>query len=381
MKNKILLVGALYSGNLGDDVIFEVVNDACAATTKMDPIKFSISGRQQKQANKANKANRSSLKKLLKALIANTAIYKKYVEKKRCVQLKEALNRIELSTVSKIVFDGGQLFFDVFVPLINIIVSEAEKNNITVLFNACGIGPLSEKNKKLLKHILSKECVALITLRERVELFYHCIGNLGNKTVFQVMDPALECSNIYPASEKKNVIGIGLINPVILKKHGATLDYDSYLKVIQYIIEACDLRGINYEFFCNGDLSDFEFIKKVCHQIGVRSSCIADRPLTVEQLIKTISGYEKIISFRLHSHIIAASYGIPSFGLLWDSKVEEFFIATDRPDAYIKVGTSMDYRIFKDKINAFLGSAYYINLKKYPNACDVLCKFLDKNKE
>ncbi|HFI0063786.1 TPA: hypothetical protein ACGORR_002024, partial [Streptococcus suis] len=44
-----------------------------------------------------------------------------------------------------------------------------------------------------------------------------------------------------------------------------------------------------------------------------------------QELVQTISKFNRIISFRLHSHIISRALSIPSIALIWDNKVEEFF--------------------------------------------------------
>lgn len=49
-------------------------------------------------------------------------------------------------------------------------------------------------------------------------------------------------------------------------------------------------------------------------------------------LVKTISRFQSIISFRLHSHIIAASLGIPSVAVVWDDKVRGFFGKIGHPE-------------------------------------------------
>ena len=49
------------------------------------------------------------------------------------------------------------------------------------------------------------------------------------------------------------------------------------------------------------------------------------RPTIPEELIANISEFKSLISFRLHSHIIASACGIPSIAIIWDKKVEEFF--------------------------------------------------------
>ena len=59
-----------------------------------------------------------------------------------------------------------------------------------------------------------------------------------------------------------------------------------------------------------------------------------------------LAGFQSIISFRLHSHIIAASLDIPSVGVVWDDKLRFFFQKTgheercctvsDKPETVLK---------------------------------------------
>lgn len=50
------------------------------------------------------------------------------------------------------------------------------------------------------------------------------------------------------------------------------------------------------------------------------------------ELVDVIATCEYIISFRLHSLILAAAYDIPSIGLVWDSKVTSFFETIKREE-------------------------------------------------
>jgi polysaccharide pyruvyl transferase WcaK-like protein len=59
---------------------------------------------------------------------------------------------------------------------------------------------------------------------------------------------------------------------------------------------------------------------------------LAARPKTPYQLAQLISGYKAIVASRLHAHVIASSYFVPSVGLLWDDKVLAFFKDTGRED-------------------------------------------------
>ena len=55
-------------------------------------------------------------------------------------------------------------------------------------------------------------------------------------------------------------------------------------------------------------------------------------PSKPEELVKTISQFKSIVSFRLHSHIIAASLNIPSVSVVWDDKVRIFFEKIGHPE-------------------------------------------------
>ncbi len=384
MKN-ILIIGALYSGNLGDDVIFDVVYHVCRSVP-CHIQKMSISGRNEPAP--IGSASSSGLKQSLKNRIRRLKPYQRLVEKKRCKRLRTVLEQFDFSGLDLIIFDGGQLFFDVFVPLIAIIMEKAGQYPVKILFNACGVGLLNQKNKMILRRIAENPQVSLMTLREDASDFLRQIQPdpiLCKNKLFRVMDPAIHCCDIFPPAGKTNIIGIGLINETILKKHGIVLHHHAYMQLVRQIVNFCELHSLSYEFFCNGDNADYAFLKEVQKSIG-KQIPIAPRPTSSEELAKLISHYDRIISFRLHSHIIAASYRVPSFGLVWDTKVREFFEAVDRQNALFTVSDQMDLTVLDKQLEQFMTSPYTIHMTEYQDACDVLKETIigtscDKTKE
>ena len=48
-------------------------------------------------------------------------------------------------------------------------------------------------------------------------------------------------------------------------------------------------------------------------------------PKRPDELVAMIAGFKSIVSFRLHSHIIAAALDVPSIALVWDGKLRFYF--------------------------------------------------------
>lgn len=67
-KKKVLVIAARFSGNLGDDVIYDVVADICETVRGTDPIGLSISGRDNyvETALSSEETNANNFKSTLK---------------------------------------------------------------------------------------------------------------------------------------------------------------------------------------------------------------------------------------------------------------------------------------------------------------------------
>ena len=104
--------------------------------------------------------------------------------------------------------------------------------------------------------------------------------------------------------------------------------------------------GATWKLFTNGDISDERVVDKLLIELGIsyrKSELVLPRAIDAESLIFNITSFKKIISFRLHSHIIAASFGIPSYGFVWDSKVRDFFVKLGIPEQCRDIIEKIDY--------------------------------------
>ncbi len=58
------------------------------------------------------------------------------------------------------------------------------------------------------------------------------------------------------------------------------------------------------------------------------------RPEATEEFVQMVTGFQNIIAFRMHAQVVAASFGEPSFGLVWDPKIVEFYEKLGFPQGY-----------------------------------------------
>lgn len=366
---KIILVGALYTGNVGDDIIVDIVEKSLSEFSSQPMERFSISGKTRRISN--NNAKMLIIKRWLK----NRWLYQLYVNHKRKRRLTDRLSKINWPEISCVIFVGGQMFFDVFVPLIELIVKKCEANSVKVIFNACGFGPLNRDNRMRLNRVLSYRSVIGISTREDP---HNCISPLDSnitKKIKHVWDPALMCSEYYPVKRKEKgcVIGIGLINPLLIKKRGNSISETEYKNMINDIIGECENRGYKVSLFCTGDLTDYYYIKEFSMNCNAHPR-IEKYPESIKDFVEMINTYDAIISFRLHSHIIAASYRIPSFGLAWDNKVFEFFKYTHREECCISLKNGYDKNDLFNRIKLFFDNDYSVDFSQLLPSNDVLKK-------
>jgi polysaccharide pyruvyl transferase WcaK-like protein len=109
-------------------------------------------------------------------------------------------------------------------------------------------------------------------------------------------------------------------------------------------------REIKWKIFTNGTHKDYEFAKhillKMCYSSNQINFLIQRQPKNPKDLVEIISGFKGIISFRLHSHIVAYSLKVPGVGIVWDNKVSFFYSSINRNDSCFKlnndIGTIID---------------------------------------
>lgn len=372
-RNSILIVAARYSNNLGDDVIYDVVSEACKIARGVEPLGVSISGKKGYTENNFMESSNNNLKITVKEYLKSTALFSVYVEKKGAMRLKENLDKLNWDNFDTIVFAGGQLFMDYFVHWIAIIVSYAEKYNKKVVFNCCGMGKLSSKSVKLLSKVLQSDSIYSITIRDGLKQFRSLFES---ENVLQTIDPAINSANVYGKREKiDGRVGIGIISYKMLIRNNISIAEDEYIDFIKHTIEFFEYHKRKIVVFTNGAIDDYEFAQFALKSIG-KEKLLEKRPTRPVELVDVIATCEYIISFRLHSLILAAAYDIPSIGLVWDSKVKSFFETIKREEWAIMLNDGLSFEKLKFKMENLLSINNYktaCSLKKsYDNLIEIL---------
>lgn len=213
-----------------------------------------------------------------------------------------------------VVFAGGSLFMDYFAGVIYLIVKRFALSGTKIIFHACGMSRLYEESTYVLGQALRGRKVASITLRDSMERFESLFS--PRVPVGKTGDTALNSWRYYPAAEKKVAeYGIGLIDRC----------YDEQIE----LVKSCMASGVNWKAFTNGSPYDQSFAEALLRDAGISEEEIPQyllpRPTTTGELVQIVTGFERIVAFRMHCQIVAASFGIPSFGIVWDEKVAAFY--------------------------------------------------------
>lgn len=319
---RILVLGAYESCNLGDGVICQCVADRLRKhypdaeicirdlvrrdrhSPRKEPSPDALRSRWVHELARGY-ASRLGWDKVLAFETGKTAKYADYIDE------------IGSQPWDAVVFAGGQLLMDRYALLMERYMGHFRARKIPVLFNACGTGPMDSRAvKQRLKQVLCSENVKFISCRDHVDRVNR--DYLEGKQAFFAADPALWTGEVYgiqkdPAS---NTVGLGVMYPW-------GMDVGRVLRFWRKLIRELDRKAIRWEIFTNGDPADIAFAKMILE--GQRTERIARRDVDPEGLVATVSRYESIISFRLHSHIIACALDIPTVAMVWDQKLPVFF--------------------------------------------------------
>lgn len=320
----VLLIGEKYSTNLGDGVIFLVTQ---RIIKKQDPdikiFELDLSGRIS--YNDDIDWLLSWRQRLVKTFYS--------ADLARACLVRERLEFILRKTsIDLVVFAGGQIFMDYFIPTVEVIVKTLNKRNIPVVFNACGVGKISTKNCFKLNKLLNSHSVKAIALRDGFEN-----SVFSDLKIVKAYDPVIEVSDFYNMKNKgrKVQLGINLMSPWVSCRSNPEEGNRRTKQLLYKAIAFCDKRRLSWEVYSNGGVDDVGYIMGACEQMGIPKSKVAEHPNSPEKLISLVERYERIVGFRMHTHVIANSFHIPTLGFIWDKKVADYAEATQQKNSFI----------------------------------------------
>lgn len=314
----ILLIGEIYSYNLGDGVLCKIVERILSDKNNFKILCLDMSLRCG--YIKLSKYHYSPLKKELVYIRSKFFPQRnRIILKKRKCEYEEKLKSIlENENIDAIIFAGGQMFKDTFIDRISVTIKIAHKKDIPIYFNACGCANfLSNQIKDDLKIILDDKIVKYISLRDG----YDDLIKICNRTIKDTYDTALLVNQYHDISvQKTDKVGIG----IMISKNQDMFAQICFWKLL---LKKMARKGIQFELFTNGVPEDYAFAEYLSATATFNNCCtVAKRPNTPEELIDIIGKYKVIISMRLHSLIIAYSFKIPALAISWDRKIDTFYI-------------------------------------------------------
>lgn len=196
-----------------------------------------------------------------------------------------------------------------------------DKIGTPVYFNACGVGiSVSSKIRKELSGCLLKDHVKMISTRDDQKQIEDMYVN-HRKQVMKTYDPALWTREVYQVTSvlSSKTVGLG----VMYSNHAPLKKITGFWC---RLIKELDSHGIQWKMFCNGAINDYSYAAYILKKIGrSKEEHLCECAQEPTELIRQITSFSSLISFRLHSHIIATSYGIPGVAVVWDEKLRFYY--------------------------------------------------------
>lgn len=310
MRN-VILISELYSSNLGDTVISKISQKLFAKEFGLDHIiQYDIS-----------KHRRTLIGRIicrLSKLLGLEDLLNRYLY---CATRRD-IKRILLNK-SIVVFSGGQLFLDFFIPPMLGILDVIKETNTHTYFFACGIGRLRPREISKLKYYLNNNSIR-VTVRDGLTFFQENIS----PNVYACPDVAIKSSDIYGyRNEIRNNVGFGVFDISYYNRNSpnSKMSEEEYIDQCSNSIRQIRNLGYNVTIFTNGSDTDYNVSKIIYNRlIGDNNIYIAKCPKNDIELVEIIKGFSFVIASRLHALIIAYSYNIPFYGFAWDNKLYGF---------------------------------------------------------
>ncbi|WP_217952368.1 polysaccharide pyruvyl transferase family protein [Adlercreutzia caecimuris] len=267
-------------------------------------------------------------------------ISQKYLATRDEKLLESALKAISEADV--VVFGGAPLFnyrYQVFYERTAITLELARECNTPVIFSSIGVEGYDEDNEKCqrLKKTLNFDCVRQITTRDDFDSLEKFIED-ERIAIGKVSDPAVFTWKVFERFVKPNgkkKVGVFIIRANAFIDNGIKFSRDDAAALWLDLIDKLEQSGYDYELLTSGHFGDEAFLDYLIKAHGVDAKKCVFNMNSPERLIEKISSYDAVVSCRLHPSIISFSLGVPSLGIVWNSKVDYFYDAIGYADRII----------------------------------------------
>lgn len=332
-SRKIVVVGVPFSDNLGDFAIYYSIKEKLKQNG-VETVPLDIAGRKEFDVVNSKK---SRLKQFI--LESNFGFVKWVVTvlNSLLVSLRNFSYWIGLLKKSDyVLIGGGNIFSDNYgnfpVKLFFVYLAILFTNK-RFSVTSVGVGNnWSFFGSFLFKRLLNSRLNDKTTVRDKFSRSLLNKYNVKNAEI--VPDPALMISQfdkILQVKERRKVIAVNVVDWSAIKFSSdikGNFWNSDWVTFYSELAQSLVNKGYKVKFFTNGAAEDNAYLAKLQNAISI-GFCSTDVFFEFvndfEGLLSVIKNGDFIVSSRLHSIIIATSYSIPSFGLVWDNKVSSFY--------------------------------------------------------
>jgi polysaccharide pyruvyl transferase WcaK-like protein len=372
---KYVIAAVPFSDNLGDGVIADNLESFLRRSNISDVELCDISYRSEVSTFKSKESTMEYFLKFpqfIRQLIVFMFFSLKYF------RVGKKYLHTKLVDCDRLLIGGGQLVSDVdlnFPLKLYFLINMAEKFDIET--RVIGVGVANKWNwisKWFMRRVLTSKCIVNISVRDELSksnLQEHF--NISNVEILP--DPALMSTLVdeYSYDDRNSgetVVGLGVadIGGLNYSSDIVNTHNDNDIKYISSIVKKNNILGIHVVLFTNGATEDERFLHEYIIPMLKKEGLIysyVERCKTPAELVKTISGFDFVVAYRLHANIIASSFKIPYFAIGWDNKVISFFKSQNRSDHVFKNLKDIDSSY--DEIIASSNESLTLNIEDVQN--------------
>ncbi|GJE62696.1 polysaccharide pyruvyl transferase family protein [Methylobacterium trifolii] len=345
---RIAIFNVKYSANLGDGVIAECLEAALSDMPGITARSLDLAGR--RTYGEGLGASRSRILDRLRTLPRPLRHLVVRVLLGGLLRLRLIPHwRRALADCDAVIVGGGQLIADAdlnFPLKLSAAAAECQRRGLPVAVFAVGVTPgWSGAGRRLLRRLFSKNVVQIAVRDERSrDHLSRLLGWRSHDGLAPALcrDPGLLAAEVYPArlrtARTRPLIGIGITHPAVLRHHADAPDSLPTCDAGWYadLILAVRRTGYDVACFTNGAAEDEVHLAAVRERLrsdapeAVGTITFAAQPRCPADLARIVAGFDALVAHRLHAHILAYAYAIPSVGLDWDGKLGAFFASVKR---------------------------------------------------
>ena len=204
------------------------------------------------------------------------------------------------------------------------IISIAKLAGLKVMLYANGIGPIKDKNVKIVEKTLNK--VDLITLRENISLEEIKRCRIKKPEVLVTADPAF---SLVPETKERAEEILKEFNVPCDKKllavsvRGWQKLEDNFEEKMAKAVDSLCEEGFFPIFMPMQLKTDMGISERIVQKMK-HEACIIDRELPVSELLSIIGKANVACGMRLHMLIFASVMQVPMAGIVYDKKIKGF---------------------------------------------------------